>query len=72
MSLGDGYTVEEQVTGKAEQGGLQFDIFPFREKPPGNFIVHEQKNLFRCRKLTRHMTPEELHLPNGTLLGMFP
>lgn len=27
MPLGEGYTVEEQLTGKAEIGGLQFDIF---------------------------------------------
>ena len=27
MPLGKGYTVEEQLTGKAEVGGVQFDVF---------------------------------------------
>ncbi|KAJ3545755.1 hypothetical protein NMY22_g2313 [Coprinellus aureogranulatus] len=32
-----GYTVEEQVTGEAKVGGLQFDIYPRRPMPPGDF-----------------------------------
>jgi hypothetical protein len=35
--MGKGYTVEEQVTGEAKVGGLQFDIFPRRSEPPGDF-----------------------------------
>ncbi|KIJ58108.1 hypothetical protein HYDPIDRAFT_44622 [Hydnomerulius pinastri MD-312] len=31
MSHGSGYTVEEQITSKAEQGGLQFDVFPVHD-----------------------------------------
>lgn len=27
-ALGEGKTVEEQLTGKAEKGGIQFDIMP--------------------------------------------
>ncbi len=30
MPLGEGYSVEEQVTGKAEAGGMQIEIFPMR------------------------------------------
>ena len=38
MPLGGGYTVEEQITGEAEQGGLQIVVYPmkaeaFRELP---------------------------------------
>lgn len=28
MHLGDGYTIEEQMTGHAKQGGIQIDVFP--------------------------------------------
>jgi hypothetical protein len=37
--LGSGYTVEEQVTGKAEIGGFQFDIFPRRAGVDGKFLL---------------------------------
>ena len=30
MPLGEGYTVEEQVTGAAEFGGIQIEVFPMR------------------------------------------
>ena len=30
MPLGEGYTAEEQLTGKAEFGGMQIEIFPMR------------------------------------------
>ena len=36
--LGSGYTVEEQVTGNAEIGGFQFDIFPRRPEVDGKFL----------------------------------
>lgn len=32
MPLGGGYTVEEQMTGKAEHGGLQIIVYPLRAK----------------------------------------
>ena len=28
MPLGHGYTIEEQITGEARQGGIQIDIYP--------------------------------------------
>jgi hypothetical protein len=70
MPFGQGYTVEEQVTGKAEHGGLQFDIFPLRPTPPGTFkgigpSGHEQSFLF-------HMTPEELSIPDGAQICFYP
>jgi hypothetical protein len=30
MPLGDGYSVEEQLTGKAETGGIQLQVFPMK------------------------------------------
>ena len=32
MPLGSGYSVEEQVTGKAEQGGLQLIVYPMKKE----------------------------------------
>jgi hypothetical protein len=32
MPLGEGYTAEEQLTGKAEHGGLQLQVFPMRRE----------------------------------------
>ncbi len=32
MPLGEGYSTEEQITGKAEFGGMQIEIFPMRPK----------------------------------------
>lgn len=32
MPLGAGYTAEEQLTGKAEQGGLQIVVYPMKRK----------------------------------------
>ncbi|KAJ7116465.1 hypothetical protein C8R44DRAFT_739177 [Mycena epipterygia] len=55
-TLGHGYTVEEQVTGKADEGGLQFDIFCPRPSPGG----------FRLESTGRYLddlkTPQELGL----------
>ncbi|KAF8162859.1 hypothetical protein B0H34DRAFT_794627 [Crassisporium funariophilum] len=78
MPLGKGYTVEEQVTGKTENSSFQFDIFPQREKPPGNFIHYtmppntykQQRQYESAPKLTSHMTPGELLLPEGAKIGM--
>jgi hypothetical protein len=32
MPLGEGYTAEEQITGKAEHGGLQISVFPMKRE----------------------------------------
>jgi hypothetical protein len=60
MPLGQGYTVEEQVTGKADHGGLQFDIFPTRDMPPGSF-----RGIDSSEYADIHMTPAELSVSNG-------
>lgn len=72
--MGKGYTVEEQVTGEAKIGGLQFDIFPRRSMPtkkftktkslPGqvNLVADEDR---RIKNLTA--TPAELNLEQQTI-----
>lgn len=71
----EGYTVEEQVTGEAKVGGLQFDIFPRRPPPPGAF--YRTKTTQRDEQLvademepplqTVHATPQELGLAHSTI-----
>jgi len=31
MPLGHGYTIEEQITSQAKQGGIQIDVYPLLE-----------------------------------------
>ena len=48
MPLGGGYTVEEQITGEAEHGGLQIVVYPMKAEayrdlyPPVRHIVREE------------------------------
>lgn len=53
MPLGAGYSVEEQVTGKAEHGGLQLQVFPMkREVFERRFPVRKrQENLMEMRAM---------------------
>jgi len=47
MPLGEGYSVEEQVTGEAEFGGIQIEVFPMKRE------VFERR--FPVRRLKRRM-----------------
>jgi hypothetical protein len=47
MPLGEGYSVEEQLTGKAEFGGMQIEVFPMRPE------VFERRFPLRVRSATR-------------------
>lgn len=47
MPLGEGYSVEEQLTGKAEFGGMQIEVFPMRPE------VFERRFPVRERLLRR-------------------
>ena len=69
MPLGKGYTVEEQVTGKADHGGLQFDIFPTRDTPPGSFTSIASRY---AQSFPFHMTPAELAVPDGAQIHFIP
>jgi hypothetical protein len=66
MPLGRGYTIEEQLTGQGNQGGIQFDVFPllsasvrFRTEPRG-------------KDLPLFYTPQYLGIPVGSLLVLSP
>ncbi|KAH8806710.1 hypothetical protein DL96DRAFT_611863 [Flagelloscypha sp. PMI_526] len=70
------YTLEEQVTGKADEGGFQFDVFPRIQKNDlENFIEYnmeyETKN-GRCsqgRRLDYAKTPREAGVMPGATIG---
>lgn len=48
MPLGAGYTAEEQITGKAEHGGLQIVVYPMKRKAfERNFPVRSSKEFAR-------------------------
>ena len=54
MQLGDGYTAEEQITGKAEFGGLQIIAYPMKRE-----IYEELKEKERRREEERRRREEE-------------
>ncbi|KAF8837958.1 hypothetical protein BDN67DRAFT_132979 [Paxillus ammoniavirescens] len=62
MSHGNDYTVEEQIIGQANTGGIQFDVFPLRDS---GFVVRSKGTEVH---LAQHMTPAELHLKKGDSL----
>jgi hypothetical protein len=51
MPLGSGYSVEEQITGKAEHGGLQIIVYPMKEERY-EAILREREETIR-RRATR-------------------
>jgi hypothetical protein len=64
-----GFTVEEQVTGEARVGGLQFDVYPRRRCPAGLFyraVSLTGRNGFIADEarpsLPVSATPAELHI----------
>jgi len=63
MPLGEGYTAEEQLTGKAEFGGLQIMVFPMR------------RDMFEARfpeRKERFMEPEGCMCYSNMAMGMAP
>ena len=63
MQLGHGYTVEEQMTGRAVHGGIQIDIYPSLR----NAIACESESGV---KLNIMRSPRELGLLPSTSLKM--
>lgn len=54
MPLGEGYSVEEQLTGGAEFGGLQIEVFPmrteaFEKRFPVREMMHQLSDMLFCR-----------------------
>ncbi|ORY70616.1 hypothetical protein BCR35DRAFT_315239 [Leucosporidium creatinivorum] len=63
MPLGEGYTVEEQLTGKADIGGIQFDIFERLDDRFEILITREgEEHAIPARYLLN--TPAEISLEN--------
>jgi hypothetical protein len=71
MPLGEGYTAEEQITGKAEWGGLQIIVYPMRrEEYQRRFElsrVHEETYL-QAPMFSRAMRVCEMGLAPGGLM----
>lgn len=67
MPLGAGYTVEEQLTGRAEHGGIQVQVFPMKRGvferrfpvlPPRRYdTLNEASMTFGARSLARAAAP---------------
>jgi len=47
MPLGKGYTVEEQLTGKAEHGGLQIVVYPMKAEIWSEFLARSRDGRWR-------------------------
>ena len=78
MPLGSGYSVEEQVTGEAEHGGLQIIVYPMkREVYEKRFpIVPKRQESRRARTMqaqTLSMAPPAACAPGGAAdMGLAP
>ncbi|KAF8180442.1 hypothetical protein K438DRAFT_1768349 [Mycena galopus ATCC 62051] len=77
MSQGENYTIEEQITGKAEEGGFQFDIFPRRPMPRNgdfyefNMQFETSRERATCgRWLETLKTPTECGVVSGATIGL--
>lgn len=73
--MGEGFTVEEQVTGEAKHGGIQIDVFPRQPENPGSFVqyhswISPEAPLTTARTLVNYLIPQELGLPLGSKLGI--
>ncbi|TFK70071.1 hypothetical protein BDN72DRAFT_819341 [Pluteus cervinus] len=64
MPLGEGYTVEGQVTGKEDVGGLQLDVF---DELPKTVQFNRENNQ---APLPPYMTPRKLGLTSGSVIYM--
>ncbi|KAH7927431.1 hypothetical protein BV22DRAFT_1193589 [Leucogyrophana mollusca] len=65
MPHGQNYTVEEQVTGKAQHGGFQFDVFPVRDQSFAPYRSGE-----RSKSLAHYETPAETGMIPGDSLDL--
>jgi len=63
MPLGQGYTIEEQITGEAKQGGIQIDVYPLLASAVEFKVA--SKN---CRDIS--MAPRELGIVKGERISM--
>lgn len=71
MPLGEGYSVEEQLSGSAEHGGLQIIVYPLKSKyfsPRKPFVLECDDSVYLsvCRSV---QCPAELGLAAGGLMS---
>lgn len=69
MPLGHGYTIEEQVTGQANQGGIQIDVFPSLEESV-RFRTGLQESDSDGNDLSLLHTPKDLGVHVGSQVEM--
>ncbi|KAF8466278.1 hypothetical protein DFH94DRAFT_639389, partial [Russula ochroleuca] len=66
MPLGTGYTVEGQVTGKEDVGGIQIDVF--EQYSSGD--CHFTRNGLGSPNLNNYMSPRQLGLRHGDIVHL--
>ena len=64
MPLGGGYTVEEQLTGAAQHGGLQIVVYPMKRERYRQLMAHSSDRIEAGEVLCR-MAPEAMGLAPG-------
>lgn len=75
MPLGSGYTVEEQLTGAAEHGGLQILVHPVRAEVWERMLRERERRRHRLDALEARHGPAEYQLmdaPASLDMGMAP
>lgn len=71
MPLGDGFTAEEQLTGKAEFGGLQLCVYPmngdYYDAWPKKFETYPAPTFMRCQSKVGEPSPGLGLAPGGLM-----
>ena len=66
MPLGEGYTVEEQLTGAAEHGGLQIVAYPMKRERYEEMIARRARTRVHARSISYCLASSQ------TLMGLAP
>ena len=67
MPLGEGYTAEEQLTGKAEHGGLQLVVYPMKAARYEEMMARRAHEPARLDHLVLQSSPEMGLAPGGLM-----
>ncbi len=70
MPLGEGFTAEEQITGKAEHGGLQIIVYPMKHDEYIKHFENDEIAVFECMP-TPDLIREAATLDMGLAAGGF-
>jgi len=66
MPLGEGYTVEEQVTGKAEFGGIQLCVYDSKQKPKKQHTWEDSDQFFYSTSKSKEENKKKLSISKPT------